>query len=134
MTKRWELRSKVWLECDGRPIIGDGRMEMLRSIHKNGSIKQAAIETGIAYRRVRGAIQDMERAIGYQLVSIQRGGGGGGGAQLTAAGQRLVDAFEQLYTGFQHAADVRFEKIRSLFAPSTGKNRHSVDDGKEQCA
>lgn len=125
LEKRWELRSKIWLECEGRPVIGDGRVKMLRSIHRNGSIKLAAEETGIAYRRIRGAIHDMERTIGYQLVSIQRGGDGGGGAQLTEAGHRLLDAFDKLCAGFQQAADVRFEEIRFLFSPSNGKICHS---------
>ena len=131
MKKSWELRSKLWLECEGRPVIGDGRMEMLRAIHRNGSIKLAAQETGIAYRRVRGAIHDMEATIGYRLVDIQRGGGGGGGAALTPAALALLDAFEHLYDGFQRAADARFQEMLAFFSPSTGKIRHSFESAEE---
>ena len=132
MSRKWGLRSKLWLECDGRPVIGDGRMAMLQSIHRNGSIKLAAHETGISYRRIRGAIQEMESAVGYPLVKIRRGGGGGGGgAELTTAAHALMDAFEKLCAGFQCAADARFQDMLDFFSSSNGKNRHLVENERE---
>lgn len=129
MDQRWGLRSKLWLECDGKPVIGDGRMAMLRAIQRNGSIKLAAGETGIAYRRMRGAIHEMELVIGVPLVRIQRGGGGGGGATLTAAARRLMAAFEKLSTGFQREADDRFEHLDDFFLEANGNICHSTADG-----
>lgn len=131
MSKQLELRSKVWLECEGLPILGDGRMEMLRSIDRNGSIKLAAKETGISYRRVRGAIHEMESTIGFPLVKIYRGGGGGGGAKLTSAAHNLLDAFEKLSTGFQQDADARFKKMLDFFSTANGKNCHSLEKGEQ---
>lgn len=125
MDRRLGLRSKLWLECDGKPIIGDGRMKMLRAIDHNGSIKLAARETGISYRRMRGAIQEMEHAIGYPLVTIQRGGDGGGGARLTPAARDLMDTFEKIADGFQRKADARFRKMLAFLSPANGKICHS---------
>lgn len=129
MDQQWRLCSKLWLECEGKPVIGDGRMEMLRSIHRNGSIKLAAEETGISYRRMRGAIHEMEVTIGYPLVNIQRGGGGGGGARLTQAAHKLIETFKQLSAGFQRKADERFHKLSDFFSPSNGKKCHSIQNG-----
>jgi molybdate transport system regulatory protein len=111
--------------------MGDGRMAMLRSIHHNGSIKLAAQETGISYRRMRGAIQEMERAIGYPLVRIMRGGSGGGGAELTPAAHALMAGFEKLSTGFQRQADARFQELRAFFETPNGSICHSKETGDD---
>ncbi len=132
MKSRWGLRSKLWLEYEGTPFLGDGRMKMLKSIQSGGSIKQAARETGISYRRMRGAIHEMETTIGYPLVKIQRGGGTGGGAELTPAALTLMDAFDQLSAGFQQNADARFDKLRDLFLSANGNIRHSVESGDDR--
>ena len=131
MNQKWGLRSKLWLEYKGRPVIGDGRKEMLRSIQANGSIKQAAQQTGIPYRRMRGAIREMESIIGRPVVKIHRGGDSGGGAELTATAHALLDAFEKLSTGFQQKADARLDEIPDLFLSSSGRFRHSNDNGEE---
>lgn len=131
MARCWGVRSKIWLEYEGRPVIGEGREKMLRAIYEHGSIKQAALEIGISYRRMRGALREMEEIIGYPLVSVHRGGGAGGGAELTSEAHALLEAFEQLNTGFQEAADARFNGMPNIFSSPNGKNRHSVENGKE---
>lgn len=132
MENRWGLRSKLWLEYEGTPVLGDGRMKMLRSIQAGGSIKQAARDTGIAYRRMRGAIHEMESTIGYPLVKIRRGGGMGGGAELTPAAHVLMDAFDQLSDGFQQDADTRFDALKDLLLSANGNIRHSVNIGDDR--
>ena len=107
---QWGVRSKVWIEVEGRPVMGEGRMAMLQAIHRHGSIINASRETGISYRRMRGAIRDMEKAIGRPLVKAYRGGGDGGGAVLTAAAHSLIDSFRKFATDLQQEADVRFQR------------------------
>jgi molybdate transport system regulatory protein len=109
--KQWELRAKVWIEIAGRPFMGEGRMAMLEAIDRNGSIINAARETGIAYRRIRGALRDMEDAIGRPLVRVHRGGGDGGGAELTEAAHELMASFKRCTDQLQYEADVRFEQF-----------------------
>jgi molybdate transport system regulatory protein len=109
--KQLSLKSKLWLEVQGRPIIGEGRMAMLQAIQDHRSILQASRETGISYRRMRGAIRDMENGMGQSLVITRRGGKEGGYAELTPAAIALLDAFKSLSKGFQDAADTRFHAI-----------------------
>lgn len=54
--RRWTLRSKAWLELDGSPFMGEGRLAMLEAIHRCGSMIRAADETGIPYRRILSLI------------------------------------------------------------------------------
>lgn len=113
----WRLRSKVWIEVEGRPVMGEGRMAMLQAIHRYGSIIDASRETGISYRKMRGAIRDMEKAVGRPLVKAFRGGGDGGGAVLTAEAHTLMDAFRKFAVGLQQEVTTRFQ---NSFKQSSG--------------
>ena len=88
------VRSKVWLELDGKPFFGEGRYSILKAIDRYGSITRAAEETGVSYRRIRGAIYSMERTIGMELVTRSRGGKEGGSAVITEAARELMFLFE----------------------------------------
>ena len=111
----FNLKSKIWLEIHGRPIMGEGRMAMLEAIDANRSILEASRSTGISYRRMRGAIRDMETAIEQVLVITRRGGRQGGYAELTPAALALMEAFRTLTHGFQDASDLRFKRIFGFF-------------------
>lgn len=113
--KRWDLRSKIWLEVEGNPVMGEGRMSMLEAIDRCGSIIHASRETGISYRRMRGAIRDMESAIGRPLVQAYRGGGEGGGAALTPAAHELMDSFKKCTDNIQQEADEHLEMFLDRF-------------------
>ncbi|MBL0714463.1 MAG: LysR family transcriptional regulator [Desulfosarcina sp.] len=109
--KQLGLRSKVWLEWHGRPVMGEGRLIMLQAIAHHGSFLHAAQATGISYRRIRGAVRDMENTIGHAMVRVYRGGGNGGGAELTDAALELMESYQQMARGFRQAADLRFEAV-----------------------
>ncbi len=114
----WTVHSKVWLAVSGEPFMGEGRMEILRAIERNGSILGASTETGIPYRKIWGAIRHMERCVGYPLVIAQRGGAQGGGASLTDDARELMDRFQRLQAGIKETMDGRFQ---GLFADFLGK-------------
>ncbi len=107
---KWGVRSKVWIEWEGRPVMGEGRMAMLQAIERCGSIINASRETGISYRKIRGAIRDMENILSRPLVRAFRGGEGGGGAELTETAHELLGFFEKFSDTFQQEADARFQE------------------------
>ena len=109
--KPWGVRSKVWLEIEGQPIMGEGRNKILKAIAQHGSMLDAARATGISYRRLRGAIRVMEDAVGHSLVRSFRGGQNGGGAALTQAAFELMACFEQVSAGIQQEMDVRLDQV-----------------------
>lgn len=113
--KQWAVRSKTWLEIDGHPVIGEGRMDMLKAIDRKGSFVHASKEIGISCRKIRGAVREMEKAIGSPLVDAYRGGGDGGGTSLTPAAYELIAFFTQYTNDFQKQADNRFKKIINNF-------------------
>lgn len=105
------VRSKVWLELDGKPFIGEGRLDLLRAIDRQGSLIKASQETCIAYRRVRGILREMENRFGSPLVVTRRGGTEGGGAALTESARDIIRLFEYQRQGIKDGVDERFQWV-----------------------
>ncbi len=74
----------------------DKRLDILRRIGTAGSISEAARGAGVSYKAAWQAIETLSNLAGTALVEKVVGGAGGGGARLTAAGQQLLRASEQM--------------------------------------
>jgi molybdate transport system regulatory protein len=91
-----EPRVKVWLEKDGKVVLGGYRAELLRQIEACGSLSEAAKRMRLSYRRAWGKIRELEENLGARLIESEHGGADGGGSRLTPEGQRLIALFERL--------------------------------------
>ena len=111
MKEAIQVRSKIWLEVSGRPVLGEGRRALLRAIEDSGSISQAARLLKITYRKAWGQIKFMEEQLGVPLVLKLTGGVGGGGARLTPEARELLEKFARLISGLQEQVDGRFQEI-----------------------
>lgn len=88
---------KIWIEREGRPILGKGGAEILREIEKEQSLSKAAMKLGMSYRYVWNYVQKIHRALGEAVVETYKGGNkGGGGAKLTAVGGELLAEYTRL--------------------------------------
>ena len=96
-------RSKVWIELDGRYLMGDGRAELLSAIARLGSISEAARQIGISYRHAWGYIKKIEERSGTRIVETTRGGKGGGSAKLTGPGKDLLEKYRRFREGVGRA-------------------------------
>ena len=108
---KFEVRSKVWIEVGGWPVLGEGRRALLRAIDEQGSISKAARLRKITYRKAWGQIQAMEKRLGLPLVRKQTGGPGGGGARITPEAREFLDRFERLTSGIQEQVDRQFRRV-----------------------
>lgn len=106
-----EIKSKLWIEVDGRPVFGRGRRILLEAIDKYGSINQATKEINVSYRKAWGYIKAMEERLGFKLVERQTGGRNGGGATLTHDAHQFLMKWEALEKGIQAIVDERFKKV-----------------------
>jgi len=115
--RRLAVRSKLWLEVDGKPLLGSGRERLLRLIAADGSISAAARAMEVPYRKAWSHLQDMEKSLGFSLVARSKGGVRGGRAVLTAEALTLLERFDQLQAGVQAFVDRRFaEAFRGALA------------------
>jgi molybdate transport system regulatory protein len=94
--KKHTLSCKAWLEYKGKPLIGKGGAEILKTIDKENSISKAALTLGMSYRYVWNYIQEIQGAMEEQIVKTYKGGkSGGGGAKLTDLGKSLLGEYRQ---------------------------------------
>lgn len=88
---------KIWIEHEGKPILGKGGAEILRKIEAEQSLSKAARKLGMSYRYVWNYVQKIHRALGETVVETHKGGKtGGGGARLTAVGKALLEEYTRL--------------------------------------
>ncbi len=90
-------RAFVTLTKRGVSVIGDREARLLDAVDRVRSIKDAASEAGISYRRAWSAIQHMEQALGRPMVVSRAGGPGGGATTLTDECRRLLARYHELH-------------------------------------
>ncbi len=93
---RVQVKSKTWLEADGKFIIGEHGIVLLEAIDELGSIQQAARQLGWDYRHTWGYLKNMERNAGFPILLVRHGGKSGGGTQLTPQGRKLLRDYKRL--------------------------------------
>lgn len=81
----------------------DKRLEVLRAMHRVGSISEAARATGVSYKAAWQALETLSNLAGVPLVEKVVGGSGGGGARLTPDGVRVLQAADALHTAREQA-------------------------------
>ena len=89
------VRSKVWLEKDGKLFMGWGRATLLERIDQLGSISAAARSMNLAYRNAWLWVEAMNRLAPSPLVEKSTGGARGGYARLTESGRKIIQEYKE---------------------------------------
>jgi molybdate transport system regulatory protein len=89
------VRSKVWLEKDGKLFMGWGRATLLERIDQLGSISAAARSMNLAYRNAWLWVEAINRLAPAPLVEKSTGGARGGYARLTEDGKKIIKEYKE---------------------------------------
>lgn len=100
----WSVGLRVWIECSGEALLGDGRADLLEGIERWGSISAAARHVGMSYRHAWLLVDSVNQAAGEPLVEAAVGGRRGGGARLTQRGRQAIAAFRRVQHDIRQAA------------------------------
>ena len=90
---RSATRLTIRIDLVGGNRLGPGKIALLQSIARHGSISAAGRKLGMSYRRCWLLVDTLNRMFHRPVVSTRPGGGAGGGAWLTEDGQALLDAY-----------------------------------------
>lgn len=102
--KQHEPSGKIWIEYQGKPILGKGGAEILREIDQKQSLSKAAQKLGMSYRYLWGYLRKVQNALGEDVVETYKGGKtGGGGAKLTEVGKGLLGEYTRLERFFSES-------------------------------
>ena len=92
---------------DGGIIMGKGRMDILDSIDRTGSINKTAKEMNMSYKSVWSKIKSTEKNCGKPVVHADRVKG----SKLTDEGRQLLEDYRKLNRECMAADDAIFEEI-----------------------
>jgi molybdate transport repressor ModE-like protein len=81
-------------------VLNAYKFDLLKQIQETGSLKAAADNLGVSYRKAWGNVEEIEKALGFKLLTRSRGGALGGNTCLTEDGKQLISAYDQLKTNF----------------------------------
>ena len=109
-----KAKGRIWIETAEGKFIGTGKIELMEKIKALGSIRQAAIEMEMSYRKAWGLIEQMNAMAGTPLVISQRGGKGGGKAIVTEAGEKYIFLFKTFHQNFQAFLATQNEILNQL--------------------
>ncbi len=88
-----EAKTKVWLAEDGKPIIGAGKVELLKAIDEERSLLKACEKMDISYKHAWNVLNKISERLGKDVVTTVRGGKSQG-TFLTDEGRKLISEYE----------------------------------------
>ncbi|MCP4652716.1 MAG: LysR family transcriptional regulator [Candidatus Omnitrophica bacterium] len=106
-----KIKSKIWLDNEGKLIFGTGKSDILKAVKRTGSLNRAAKELNMSYRHAWSYIQSIEKRIGKQLLVKNKGGKDGGGATLTQYASDLLEKFDSLEKEVKVFVNNRFKEV-----------------------
>jgi molybdate transport system regulatory protein len=107
------LNYKLWLSSvTGEGIIEEDRYKLLQLIKGRGSLKAAAEEMKMSYRKAWGDLKKAEELLGYELIIRHRGGKDGGESLLTDKAIKLLEAYNELHTRMDDAVEKAYEEFK----------------------
>lgn len=102
--------------------LGPGKVDLLESIDKEGSISQAARERHLSYRRAWNMVDTMNRCFKEPLVISVTGGKGGGGAELTATGKNVIQLYREMEKKAEDSTESEWKTLQKFLRPTTEDN------------
>lgn len=93
------------------PFFGPGIVVLLRQIAVLGSVREACEKTGMSYSKGWSLIRKAEKDLGMVIVDRSPGGKTGGSAQVSGAGMKLLEQYEQLEKEVTKFARERYRAI-----------------------
>jgi len=92
----FQIKSRIWVEGPEGIFLGEGRIQLLKAIEKQGSLSKAAKSMNMSYKKAWNLIDAINKSAPEAVVITLTGGNGGGGTQLTAYGKQKIIAFEAM--------------------------------------
>jgi molybdate transport system regulatory protein len=104
-------RLTIRLDFSGGRRLGAGKIALLESIEKTGSISAAGRAHQMSYRRAWLLVDELNQIFTEPVVSAHHGGAKGGGASLTDQGRRVVALYRDAEAKMRAAAQGEIEAI-----------------------
>lgn len=91
--------------------LGPGKIDLLESIQRTGSLRQAAQALGMSYRRAWLLLDGLNRSFTEPASTASIGGQGGGGVTLTPFGLEIIRCYRAAAEAIESVARRELESI-----------------------
>ncbi len=105
------VRLTVRVDFGSAGALGPGKIRLLETIGKYGSISRAGHSLGMSYRRAWLLVDDLNHCFREPVVAAQPGGARGGGAALTPFGRDVIRKYRAIES---RAAAAATRQLRDL--------------------
>ena len=112
--KKSSVRARFRVITEDLIALGPGKVDLLESIGREGSISQAARERHLSYRRAWNMVDTMNQCFKEPLVVSITGGQGGGGAQLTDVGEKIIQLYREMEKKAEDATRAEGKSLQKL--------------------
>ena len=112
--KKSRCRSRFRILSGDLIALGPGKVDLLESIGREGSISKAARESHLSYRRAWDMVNTMNQCFKKPLVASITGGKGGGGAKLTPAGAKGIQLYRKMEKKAEDATRAEGKSLQKL--------------------
>ncbi|NRD18642.1 LysR family transcriptional regulator [Winogradskyella eckloniae] len=106
-----EIKSRLWIEKEGKPFIGFGRINLLKQVDKTASISAAAKTLKMSYKKAWNLLNEIETLAEQPVLVKNIGGKNGGGTQVTDYGKSLILQFETLNQNCINFLEAEYKKL-----------------------
>ena len=91
--------------------LGPGKIDLLESIQRTGSLRQAAQALGMSYRRAWLLLDGLNRSFSEPASTASIGGQGGGGVTLTPFGLEIIRCYRAAAQAMESVARQELEAL-----------------------
>lgn len=105
-----QAEGRFWLNRQGQPLLGQGRVQLLEHIERSGSIAEAARVMGMGYKTAWDMVDAMNNLAERPLVERQKGGKHGGGTRLTEYGRQVIALYRDMEREYAQALTALLER------------------------
>src|SRR4030095_261060 len=122
---RANIRTKVWVECDGCFLIGEGGVALLLAVAEHGSLAEGARQIGWSYRHAWGYLRRAEAVLGAALTTTRPGKGTSRGTMLTGAARLVVEQMRDVRALLDGALGPSGPTMREIAARGAALSRRA---------
>jgi molybdate transport system regulatory protein len=115
------------VELGSGRALGPGKIQLLETIDKTGSISEAGRSLGMSYRRAWRLVDDMNSCFHDPVLETQAGGAFGGGTTLSPLGKKLIERYHAIEADGLAAVNKHLHEIKaSLKNSQASRPRTSI--------
>ncbi len=99
--KPFKLSGRIWLTKNNENVLGSGKVQLLDHIDSLGSLRKAAQQMEMSYRKAWYSVQKINSIAEEPIVILKRGGKDGGKATVTELGKKLLKNYKYQQLAFK---------------------------------